>query len=109
MLNANGNPWANQFVIAFEGPNIIILQSYRSTVAMIDFNENHVTLGDDWDYSKTTMRAVNKFLSDNLAGKWDSKRIRKALETGEDVNEYTGRKWTFANGSDDFFNDFFKR
>lgn len=112
LINHNGNAWANQFVIRFDDYNIDILQSYNSKVVMIDFSENHISFGDDWDYSKTTMKAVCKFLTDNIGdlenGKpWNAHNIRKALESGEAVDDY-GTKWTLANACEDFFNDFFK-
>lgn len=110
LTNHNGNAWANQFVVEFEKLNIKILQSYKSKVCMIDKNENHITLGDDWDYSKTTMRAVKKFIEENIGGTWNAEEIRRALKE-EYITLYnrngTTEGWTFANGCEDFFNDFF--
>ncbi len=110
--NANGNPWANQFGIRFDKFSIDILQSYNSKVVLLDFSENHISFGDDWDYSKTTMKAVKKFLDDNIGtiedGKeWNAQTIRKALDRGEVVDDY-GTKWTIAHACEDYFEDFFK-
>lgn len=107
LQNTNNRPWSNQFVIRFDSYNIEILQSYNSLVCMVDRNERHITFGDDWDYSATTGRAVDKFLADNGFGKVRRDTIRKALERGEMVDDW-GRVWTVANGCDDFFEDFFR-
>ena len=112
MLNNRGNAWANQFVVRFDSYNIEILQSYNSKVVLLDFGENHITFGDDWNYSNTTRRAVYKFLGDNIGelpgGKaWNGDIIKKALESGELVDRY-GNIWTVAPACDDYFEDFFK-
>jgi len=51
----------NQFVILGNGQTVF--QSYESTIAIID-QENGLTLGHDWDYSKTTMKHLYLFLVD---------------------------------------------
>ena len=110
LTNHNGNPWTNQVVVDFDKLHIKILQSYNSKVCMIDTNEDHITLGDDWDYSRTTMKAVKKFLEDNLGGSWNASDIRQALKEGHITQPYgydLVRDYTVANGCDDFFNDFF--
>lgn len=103
--NHNGNAWANQFVIHFDKYNISILQSYKSLVALLDYKEHHITLGDDYDYSNTTARAVRKFMADNgiTAG---VPELRKALKSGELIDDY-GETWSVASGCDSFFEDFF--
>lgn len=51
----------NQFVIRGNGE--IVFQSYESTIAKI--NKNGVlTLGDDWNYSKTTLKHLYLFIND---------------------------------------------
>lgn len=79
MINANGNPWANQIVI--ENGSATILQSYSSKVVTIESGK--VVLGKDWDYSKTTMRAVCAFLSEEYGGFWNKSWIIKAIASGE--------------------------
>lgn len=108
MTNHNGNAWANQIVASFENIGVKILQSYNSKVVMIDREEKIVSFGDDWDYSKTTMKAVVKFLSDEIGGDWNARKIREALSRGDFMNEW-GAKWEAHTACDDFFNDFFKR
>lgn len=64
---------ANQFLIHDEKNDVVYLQSYDSTVAKIDMARNTnvvspygyikiITLGYDWDYSKTTSTHVFAFL-----------------------------------------------
>lgn len=105
--NTSGRAWANQFVIRFDTLNIDILQSYNSLVCLFDYNENHITLGDDWDYSNTTGRAVNKFFADNGFEGITRAEIRKALKSGEIVDDYDG-VWTIGEGCADYFADFMK-
>lgn len=51
----------NQFLIYIDGS--VYLQSYDSVVACKSVGEIPI-LYKDWDYSRTTMKYVNKFLSD---------------------------------------------
>ena len=61
MTSANGNKIANQFII--EDDNKICFQSYDSMIVTIDHNTNTITIGENWDYSKTTGKYRNMFLS----------------------------------------------
>lgn len=58
-----GNPVANQFVITGNGTTTF--QSYNSTIAVIDWNEKTVKIGNDWNYSTTTGKYRNSFFDDN--------------------------------------------
>lgn len=58
-----GRPVANQFII--EGDGKTIFQSYNSTIAVIDWNEHTVKIGEDWNYSTTTGKYRNSFFYDN--------------------------------------------
>lgn len=51
----------NQFII--KGGSGITFQSYNSTIANID-NKGNLTLGKNWDYSKTTLKHLYLFLND---------------------------------------------
>ena len=55
--NARGNPFANQQVIVEGGTYSLF--SYNTHVADYDGDTCSLTL--DWDYSKTTLRAVKLF------------------------------------------------
>lgn len=52
----------NQFII-FGGDAMFTLQSYNSIVAKID-NKGTLILGNDWDYSKTTLKHLYLFIND---------------------------------------------
>ena len=52
----------NQFVISDNDGNEY-LQSYRSIIVRID-SEGKITLGRNWDYSKTTGRYRNLYLGE---------------------------------------------
>lgn len=117
LTNANGRPWANQINITFKTPDgdeLEILQSYGAKVAFIDRNcsPKHITLGDKWDYSATTTRAVCKFLEDYTGSKWTKAEIERALND-EVITIYdraTGKApyWEVHRGADCYFDDFFK-
>ena len=82
MINDRGNGAMNQFVL--RGDNKIIFQSYDSTIAIVDRDDNTVTIFPDWDYSVTTGKHRNIFFRDyayisDLASK---KGIEKALKDG---------------------------
>ena len=52
----------NQFII-FGGDAMVTFQSYNSIIANID-NRGTLNLGNDWDYSKTTLEHLYLFLKD---------------------------------------------
>lgn len=52
----------NQFII-FGGDAMVTFQSYNSVIAKIDKNGT-LTLGCDWNYSKTTLKHLYLFISD---------------------------------------------
>lgn len=73
----------NQFHLYGEGKNI--LQSYNSTVVVID--SEGITLGYDWDYSTTTSKHVYLFLEEygyiNFYGITNKRNyVRKLIENG---------------------------
>lgn len=85
LINDNGRAVANQFVIIENG--VVKFQSYNSLVcelrgAGMGFDEV-VVLGKNWDYSRTTMKHLCKFLRDNNLGILaSSKDIREAIDRG---------------------------
>ena len=81
LINSNGNATANQFVI--EDGNKTIFQSYNSIICAYDWDEQKLTFGCDWDYSKTTMKHLNTFLGDYIpVALWGAENIRKAIKKG---------------------------
>lgn len=102
MRGKTGNPVDNQFVI--ETKKGTYFQSYRSVVAKVawecigmentmDVNGNPLkvpkvgkvlTLGRDWDYSRTTMKYLHQFLEENLPKHNVSPDVlRKRIDTKE--------------------------
>ncbi len=74
-----GNPVANQFVIT-DG-NTLTFQSYNSTIAVIDWNERTVKVGNDWNYSTTTAKYRNSFFDDNyFSDMKDTKSMNKIMK-----------------------------
>lgn len=88
MINNNGNGAMNQFVIR-DGQRIFF-QSYRSTIAMVDYENNVVLIYPDYDYSRTTGKHRNIFFADyaHLAGLASLEELRKAIKAGT-YNGYT--------------------
>lgn len=86
MINNNGYAVMNHFIIV-EG-NKRILQSYDSIVAIVDRDaegSDLLTLGRDWDYSRTTMKYVHQFLQQTLGWDITAEGLRKAIKN-EDIN-----------------------
>lgn len=88
LINSRGNAVKNQFIITDEKRGITAFQSYNSIVCEVVNNPGMgyntlVRFGRDWDYSSTTAKHRNKFLSDMgldcLASKKD---IDDAFERG---------------------------
>lgn len=83
----------NQFHIY--GNDEDILQSYNSTVVIIKhYNEDNanihlITLGCDWDYSKTTSKHVYMFLEEygNIYIPYNEKNKRKYIQSLIDSGE----------------------
>lgn len=85
LINNNGRAVANQFVITND--NEISFQSYDSLVCQIRNKggmgfDKVVVFGRDWDYSRTTMKHLCKFLDDNNISLHNSAEIRKAIDKG---------------------------
>ena len=70
----------NQFVI--EIGDKTFLQSYESVVACKSVGEIPI-LYKDWDYSRTTMKYVSKFLSDVFNKHVTKKDIDKMVKEGK--------------------------
>lgn len=75
MTSSKGNDVPNQYILTT--PEGIYFQSYNTIIAFID-NKGQVFLDKNkWDYSKTTGKYRNKFLSENVAD------TRKKIKSGE--------------------------
>lgn len=61
MMTSRGKPCAHTFVITQDGRQT--LQSYDSIVCTVDHQRQVITFGANWDYSVTTAKYLNQFLS----------------------------------------------
>lgn len=90
LINARGNRVANQFVITDydreKNVRTIVFQSYESICAEINIKGENVsiTLGRDYDYSRTTAKHLYNFFSHYPCTNTltDKKSINTALKTG---------------------------
>lgn len=79
LINDNGNPAANQFVIRTK--KATYFQSYRSVVCKLD--GINIILSNNWDYSKTTAKHLYMFLRQNGYYNLSSaKEVRNAIKEG---------------------------
>ncbi len=76
----SGKAVANQFIVRTE--NGTFFQSYRSIVAKVD-NLGNVTLGRNWDYSRTTLKYLMQFLHPFGYGDINTERVRQKLKRGD--------------------------
>ena len=82
----------NQFII-FGGDAIVTFQSYNSIIAKIDKNGT-LFLGNDWNYSKTTMKHLVSFLRQNGLGVLGcAKDIYEAIDRGHARNDEAIAVW----------------
>lgn len=79
----------NQFIIEDEESQKIYFQSYDSMIAIWDRNSQTLTLGHDWDYSKTTSKHLYLFIDDycnikdfNINSKTKRQDIQKLIDSG---------------------------
>lgn len=88
MTSRNGNKVANQFVITSYDDNYSVskevFQSYSTTIAMhiCGMSTPHYVILDRkmWDYSKTTMKYLNQFLSGIMGHPMPKKKIEEFIK-----------------------------
>ena len=98
MESRNGNPVPNQIIIEeYQGNGTdgyyteLVFQSYGTTIAILTKIENRNTIGhitndslildkDNWDYSRTTLKYLNKFINENTEFNTDTAEIRKLIK-----------------------------
>lgn len=81
ILNCKVNQFysKNQFIIELN--DCIIFQSYNSICCIIDNKNKLIQFWIDFDYSKTTMKYLSKFLIDNLwLNSCNIQYIRKSIK-----------------------------
>ena len=71
----------NQFIM--ENEKEVIFQSYNSIIAIINKTTKNLTLGCDWDYSRTTLKHLYIFLREykNNLDYIEQNEILKALQS----------------------------
>ena len=84
MINNRGNGAMNQFVITDDERNIRTFQSYRSMIVTVDYDNAVITIGQDYNYSRTTGKHRNIFFSDYVGMRElaDLKALNKAIKDG---------------------------
>ena len=81
MVSSNGNAVPNQFIIYSAHGRMF--RSYQSNIAFIPHDEpGTIYLGEDWDYSRTTMKYLNQFLNGQSAAE-----TRAKLASGQYILE----------------------
>ena len=87
IISDRGNAIPNQFVIDDEKTKRRTFQSYSSEIITLDYNNEIVYVGEDWNYSMTTGKYRNIFFRDYapkaLYYLKDRKELEKALKDGE--------------------------
>ncbi len=83
LTGRNGNAVMNHIVLFDYENKKTYLQSYDSIVAVVD-RDRKVTLGCDWDYSKTTMKHLHAWMDQYTKFRgYSAADIRKAIDQGE--------------------------
>ena len=80
LTNAQGKAVKNQFVII--NGDIITFQSYDSKIVDIDRTNKIIMFYPNYNYSNTTSKYRNKFLSDTLGIDINSKDVDKMISDG---------------------------
>lgn len=81
---SSGRKVPNQFIIRDDKTNRITFQSYSSMIVTINYQDNTIALGEDWDYSRTTGKYRNQFFDEQgFSDLASTKALTKALKTGK--------------------------
>lgn len=84
LINNNGNPASNQFVI-YDNDNNIYFQSYETLIAKYDVKCKKLFVTNSWDYSNTTRKHFYIFLNDftKYGYIYNKDSMLKAIKNGE--------------------------
>ena len=80
LINKQGRAVKNQFIIV--NGDVTTFQSYDSKIVNINRKENTIAFFHDYNFSVTTSKHRNKFLSDILDVNIDSKTVDKMISDG---------------------------
>ena len=95
----SGREVANQFVIEDKG--VWVFQSYNTPIASYNAQTRICKVNADYfNYSVTTSKYFNQFVTEWISGNTDIKALKKALNSGK---EYRGPWVTFIPLSDEEF------
>ena len=93
-----GKAVANQYIICENGEHTrkTTFQSYDSMIVEIDHVKSTITFGRDWDYSNTTRKYRNAFLTEFVPQIADKKILNQLYD--ECTRDAHGRTKTVING-----------
>ena len=80
LINNNGNPASNQFVIT--AGSHTFFQSYDSVIAVWDGKDRKLYITYKWDYSATTRKHFYIFLNDYTDIRGDRKSVLDGIADG---------------------------
>lgn len=80
LINKQGNAVKNQFIIT--NGDVITFQSYQSQIVAVDEKNKTIIFYPDYNYSQTTSKYRNQFLSDILGTEINSRVIGKMIVDG---------------------------
>lgn len=79
-LKTNGGNIAPQQIVLDNG-NERLFKSYGTNIAIYDVFKKELTLTEDWEYSRTTLKYLRQFINTCTIYKCDSKKdIEKLIE-----------------------------
>ena len=81
LINYNGNPAANQFVITTDKG--VFFQSYNSVIAFLDYATKKLKVTPLWDYSNTTRKHFYIFLDEYANIYCHKKEFLNMIKTGQ--------------------------
>ena len=80
LINTQGNAVKNQFVII--NGDVTTFQSYDSQIVDVNIKESTIVFYPNYNFSVTTSKHRNKFLSDILGVSIDTKTVNKMISDG---------------------------
>ena len=81
-----GKPVVNQFVIVDD--NRLVFQSYDSMIVEWNKATSTLTFGKNWNYSVTTAKYRNEFLSEYFPALADTKKLKLVKEMYDTLGEF---------------------
>lgn len=89
----SGRAVPNQFIIRDDATSRTVFQSYDSMIVTINYRDNTLTIGEDWNYGSTTSTYRNKFFKENgFSGLASTKELTAAINKGKFEDD--GEVWT---------------